>query len=162
MLIKPDLIVYSWLFPVVLFFLFPVLCFPLFLLGEEFLQAKKRTAGGRGSVVSVKEKRKHPRQKIVGVIAQVSDGVQCCRGSIADISQFGVRLVVPKDGLDKNADKLGVLLTGSGESMQMRVKPRWKNESGGELSIGASIEEALGSLDSLVGKGTNRQMANAA
>jgi hypothetical protein len=165
MLIKPDLIVYLWMFPVVLFFFFPVLCFPLVLLGDELLKARRQTAGERRSVVqpagyALGEKRKYPRQKVVGVIAQVSDGVRCCRGSIADISQFGLRLVVPKDGLDKGADKLGVLLTGAGErSMQMRVKPRWNNERGGEVSIGASIEETIGGWDSFAKEGCLSQVA---
>lgn len=164
MLVKPDLIVYMWLFPVVLFFAVPVLFFPLVLLGEEWLKARKQTAGERKSVyqplgATVGEKRKYPRQKIDGIIAQVSDGVRCCMGSIVDISQFGVRLVVPKDGLDENAERLGVLLTGSGESVQMRVKPRWKNERGGEMSIGASIEETLGGWDFFAKEGNNRQVA---
>lgn len=167
MSITPNLIVYMWLVPAFLFFVFPVFFLPLILRREKSLIAGTQTAGERMSVyqplgATVGEKRKYPRQKIDGIIAQVSDGVRCCMGSIVDISQCGVRLVVPNDGLDKNADKLGVLLTGSGESVQMRVKPRWKNERGGEMSIGASVEETLGSWDSLVGKGTDRQMASAA
>lgn len=167
MLIKPDLIVYMWLFPVVLFFAFPVLCFPVVLLGEEWLKAKKHSAGERISVyqpsgyATVGEKRKYPRQKIDGIIAQVSDGVRCCMGSIADFSQYGVRLVVPRDGLDMNADRLGVLLTGSGESVQLRVKPRWNNERGGEMSIGASIEETIGAWDAYAREGIHRQQVAA-
>lgn len=35
MLIKPELIVYMWLFPVFLFFVFPAACYPLIVLGRK-------------------------------------------------------------------------------------------------------------------------------
>lgn len=167
MLIKPELIVYLWLFPAFLFFVFPVLFLPLILLKEKLPSAETQRSEERKSVfqphgyATDADKRGFPRQKIAGIIAHVSDGVRCCSGSIADISQSGVCLVSPKGELDQNADKLGVLLTGAGESFQIAVKPRWKVERGGKLSIGASIEESLGNWDSFAGKGDSRQFVNA-
>lgn len=168
MFIKPELIVYLWLFPVFLFFLFPVLFFPLIKLGEKLHTPGEQTAGVKDSRTQPlgygagENKREYPRERVGGIIAQVSDGIRCCRGSITDISQSGVCLVSPKGKLDQNADRLGVLLTGAGESFHMLVKPRWNKDRDGEFSIGASIEETLGNWDSLAGKGGNRQFVNVA
>lgn len=165
MLIRPDLIVYFWLFPAFLFFIFPLLFFPLFLLGKKMSTVKAQAASEKVPVQQPQEydnKREYPRERIGGVIAQLSDGIQCCRGSITDISQAGVCLVSPKGKLDKNADRLGVLLTGAGESFHMLVKPRWNRDQGEVFSIGASIEETLGNWDSLTGKTENGRFANAA
>lgn len=35
MLIKPEFIVYMWLFPAFLFFVFPAVCYPLIVLGRK-------------------------------------------------------------------------------------------------------------------------------
>ena len=167
MLIKPDLIVYMWLLPALLFFVFPFLCFPLVLLGERMFIAKTQTTGEKKTIKQPRryatddDKREYPREKIEGVIAQVSDGIRCCRGSITDISQLGVCFVSPSGRLDQNADSLGVLLTGAGQSFHMRVKPKWNEDRGGELSIGASIEDTLGSWDFLLGKSEKGQLVQA-
>lgn len=165
MLIRPELVVYFWLFPAFLFFIFPLLIFPLILLGKKLRIARAQTAEEKEPVQHppvFTNKREYPRAKIGGIIAQVSDGIQCCRGSIADISQSGVRLVSPKGKLDHNADRLGILLTGAGESFHLLVKPRWNKDHGGEFSIGASIEETLGSWESLSANHENRRFVNAA
>lgn len=168
MLVKPEFIVYLWLFPAFLFFVFPVLFLPLILLREKLPSVGTQRSGERESVfqphgyVTDAEKRGFPRQKITGIIAHVSDGVRCCSGSVADISQSGVCLVCPKGELDQNAAKLGVLLTGAGDSFHIAVKPRWKKEHGEKLSIGASIEESFGNWHSFAGKGDSRQFVNAA
>ncbi|MHB8808595.1 MAG: PilZ domain-containing protein [Desulfobulbaceae bacterium] len=165
MFIKPELIVYFWLFPDFLFFIFPLLFFPLFLLGKKMFTAKAQAAVEKVPVQQPRvydNKREHPRERIGGIIAQLSDGIQCCRGSITDISQSGVCLVSPKGKLDKNAHRLGVLLTGAGESFHMLVKPRWNRDQGEVFCIGASIEETLGNWDSLTENNEYRRFANVA
>ncbi|MFZ5797326.1 MAG: hypothetical protein ACYCYR_04250 [Desulfobulbaceae bacterium] len=164
MLVKPDLIVYFWLVPVFLFFVFPVLCFPFIFLGKKSrvpvaLKAAEGAMAPSRRLAKAEEMRVHPRRKIDGLIAQISDGVHCCKGSIADISQAGVRLVSPDGRLDRNTDSMGVLLTGGGESFHMRIKPRWQENRAEGLSIGATIEETLGSWKVLSAKAETGQFA---
>lgn len=151
-----------------LFFLVPGLCFPLLMWAKRLFAPVAQAAGQKEAVTqaqgiaSVDDKRGFPRGRIEGVIAHVSDGMRCCRGAIADISPSGVCLVSPKGSLDQNAETLGVLLTGSGATLHMRIRPRWNKDCGADLNIGASIEETLGNWDFISEPGEDRQLARAA
>lgn len=140
-MLNPDLIGYMFLFPVVVFFGLPFLLLPLILL------LKKRAAGTRQAV----EQRGWPRQKIEGAVAYVSDGVHCSRAKIKNISEHGICFTCPPDGLNKDTEKLAVLLTGAGKNFQLEVRPKWKALQSTEQSIGGAISDCLGKWDELAG-----------
>ena len=148
----PDWIIYLWLAAV-----FITIALPLLLMSSEwFLEAFiKMTKKGvkvkeKASFVAdqperqlpVFDKRHHPRLKVDGVVAHISDGMSCCEGLVNDVSEFGICLRNPADKLDRKAEKLGVLLIGYGKYFQVQVKPKWERGDGLEESIGVEIEDA--------------------
>lgn len=156
----PELIVALWFVPVVLYFVLPVVMFPVIMLMVqrqyllEALSIGRREEEFHPSVFTTAEnKRAFPRERLEGIVAQVSDGKRCCAGMIADISPSGICLVSPKGSLDKNAKTLGVLLTATGESFHMQVKPRWIMDRGADLNIGASIEKTIGDWNFMTARG---------
>jgi len=165
---KPQIIVYLWLFPMFLFFIFPLFLMPVILLGEKLFAAQgKRVAepdyatAGHGDSARA-DKRGYPRQRVDGIVAHVSDGVRCCVGAVSDLSREGICFVSPADKLDRNAENLGVLLTGSGKSFPIKVKPQWRDMRGAEQIIGATIVDSAGSWEDFSGDGAMGQYTAAA
>lgn len=143
MFFKPDLIVYVWLIPAFIIFIFPVLFLPLILVGEKaFAKRPRAEKNALYEGFATRDNRAHPRHQYDGIFAHVSDGVHCCRVSVNNISKLGINFAYPSDKLDRNADKLGVLLTGSGQTFPMQVRPKWKELQGTEQNIGATIVNA--------------------
>jgi hypothetical protein len=158
MFFKPELIIYVWMIPAFIFFILPLLFLPIFLVtkkasAESISYNAKNAAVYPGSAIG--EKRAFPRQAHEGIYAHVSDGINCCRVAVNNISKNGINFACPQDMLSRDADKLGVLLTGSGMSFPLQVKPTWKDFQGDEQSIGATIvstppdmwEEFAGSIE---------------
>lgn len=149
-MLKPDLMGYALFLPTFILFVLPLLFLPLILLGGRLNFAKigfpeNKTAFGRGrSPVPAGKGKESPPQSLDEVIALVSDGVNCCRVSVSDISQRSICFACPTDTLNRDSDRFGVLLTGAGRSIHMQVKPQWKLYQGSEQNIGATIVETLG------------------
>ena len=152
MFYHPDWILSLWLAPVFITFVLPLLVISL----EWFLRPFSKTAKEMPSFVAgqpeiqlhqVSDKRQHPRLKVAGVVAHVSDGIGYCEGFLNDVSKFGLCLNISADKCDRKAEKLGVLLVGYGKYFQVQVKPKWEKCNGGEENIGAEIEDVYWDWD---------------
>lgn len=168
MAITPELVVALWFVPVIVYFVVPVLLFPIvMLMVQRKYVLDALSAGRRASRFSALdfgaagEKRAFPRERLEGIFAQVSDGERCCASTIVDVCPSGICLVSARGSLDKNARTLGVLLTGTGDSFHMQVKPRWYIDRGEDLNIGASIEKTIGSWNVLTARGKDQRFASA-
>lgn len=145
-MLQPEMMIYILLIPLIIYFLLPALV----------LMAEKMTARGilqtaaDGTITGrlnarPGELRECPRRRFEGVIAHVSDGEHCSRVAVKNISRRGICFTCPPDRLNRDADKLAVLLTGSGTNFQLQVRPQWKKQEGAEQSIGAMVLDSLGS-----------------
>ena len=157
MFYHPDWIVPLWLTPVFIMFILPV----LFVSSIRFFDAlirmnrKAEAAKARMSRVAAQpvgpfqsfDKRKHPRMKVDGVVAHISDGKSYCEGFVHDISQFGICLNNHPDKLDRKVGRLGVLLIGHGKYFQVQVQPKWETGDGVEDKVGAVIEDTCWDWD---------------
>jgi len=147
---KPEIMGYMLFLPSFIIFFLPFLFLPLILARERLAFArvqrleKKTSPSHDRNQVPAGERRESPRKKLEGVIALVTDGVNCCRVSVNNVSQRGICFACPPRILNRNTDRMGIMLTGAGESIHMRVQPRWKSEYGAEQNIGAAIVETLG------------------
>jgi len=145
-------------------FVLPLLLLPLILLRGRRNFAEVRRPENRTASVSLvpaggEGRESGKQQGLDGVIALVSDGVNCCRVSVSDLSQRDICFACPVGGLNKDSDRMGVLLTGAGESVHMQVRPRWKLYQGSEQNIGATIVETLGNwktFTDIIGKSKYR------
>lgn len=149
---KPDLMGYVLFLPTFILFALPLLLLPL-ILRQRMIQARAGNSDNR-AVVNRKrisdnagEGREFPRQKLDGVIALVSDGVNCCKVSVNDVSRRGICFACSTEKLNRESDRLGVLLTGAGKSFNLQVKPQWKLFHGAEQNIGATIVDTLGNWE---------------
>lgn len=155
---KPEYMIYLWFVPVFLYFIAPLFILPFFFLKKRSDMEKLRITSvqylrdGQGERV-FNDTRVHPRQKVDGVIAHVSDGVRWCRGEVRDVSRRGLSIVTPAGELDQEQGVLGVLLTGSGKSFPMKVRPQWQDIRGEKLITGAAIFEAVGNMKEFTGAG---------
>ncbi|MDD3618706.1 MAG: hypothetical protein RBR09_10405 [Desulfobulbaceae bacterium] len=148
-MLKPDVMGYVLFLPAFILFVFPLLFLPLLLLGGRLnagvrLPAAKTVAEDAPDPFPAHDKRQSPRQGLDGIIALVSDGSDCCRVSVNDISSNGICFACSGNRLNQDSDNLGVLLTGAGKSIHMQVKPQWKLRHGAEQDIGATIVATLG------------------
>jgi len=147
---RPEIMGYVLFLPSFIIFFLPFLFLPLLLAGERLAfarvqNAEKKTSPARDrNRVPAGERRESPRKKLEGVIALVTDGVNCCRVSVNNVSQRGICFACPPRILDRDSERMGVMLTGAGGSIHMQVQPRWKSDNGAEQSIGAAIVETLG------------------
>lgn len=139
-MLQPDLMGYVLFLPLFILFVFPLLLLPL-VLGRRLGLARNLRSASAG------EHREYPRLKVDGVFALVSDGVNCCKVSVNDISRRGICFACPPEKLNRKSDNLGVLLTGAGKSFNMQVKPEWKLFQGGTQNIGATIVDTLGNWE---------------
>ena len=147
---RPDFMGYVLFLPSFIIFFLPFLFLPLILAGERRAFARVQRAEKKTSPspyrnqVPAGERRESPRKKLEGVIALVTDGVNCCRVSVNNVSQRGICFACPPRILDRNSARMGVMLAGAGESIHMQVQPRWKSDNGAEQNIGAAIVQTLG------------------
>lgn len=157
MFYHPDWTVYLWLIPIFFTFVLTLLLVPSEWFLKYFMKMTKNGLMAKGIPIFVAEqpegqlpifdKRQHPRLKVDGVVAHVSDGMSYCEGLVNDVSKFGICLKSRADKLDRKAEKLGVLLIGNGKYFQVQVKPKWGKGDGLEESIGAEIEDAYWDWD---------------
>jgi hypothetical protein len=85
------------------------------------------------------EKRKHPRIKINNLSIDVSDGSNVCRGTVGDISLFGIRINEIPEKLNVKAPIMKVVLSEKNKLFKMDVTPRWHIEEGDKTSMGVKI-----------------------
>lgn len=149
---SPDIMGYILFLPTLILFVFPLLLLPL-QRGQWMMQAQARNmektaaASREQRTANAGEGREYPRQKLDGVIALVSDGVNCCRVSVNDISRSGICFACSAEKLNQETDRLGILLTGAGKSFNMQVRPQWKLFHGAQQNIGATIVDTLGNWE---------------
>jgi hypothetical protein len=154
-MLKPDMMGYVLFLPTLILFVFPLLFLPLLLLGERLnagvrFPARKTVSEGGPNPFPADGKRPFPRQGLDGIIALVSDGNECCRVSVNDISPDGICFACSGDKLNHDSDNLGVLLTGAGKNIHMQVRSQWKLRHGTEQDIGATIVSTLGNWQEFV------------
>ena len=87
------------------------------------------------------DKRKINRVMVDDFTVDVSDGIGCCKGTVSDISKFGMCLENMTNKFRKDAKRLIVVISGKDEVFKMKVKPRWNSGDGFSTRIGAEIEE---------------------
>ncbi len=151
MFYHPDWIVPLWLTPLFIMFILPVLFISSILFLESLIKMNRKAEIAKARIsravdqpvgpFQTFDKRKHPRMKVDGVIAHISDGKSYCEGLVTNISQHGICLNNHPDQLDRKAGRLGVLLIGHGRYFQMQVKPKWEAGDGGDEKVGAAIED---------------------
>lgn len=86
--------------------------------------------------------RKHPRITIAHIEADISDGKGFYRGTVQDISRFGLSIANIPKRLDNSADIYSVILDGPGTHFKLLARPIWEEEDGMSKTIGAQIENS--------------------
>lgn len=147
----PDWIVPLWLTPVFIIFILPVLFITSIRLLGSLIKMGRKNEAARARISRAVDQpagpfqsfdqRQHPRMKVDGVVAHVSDGKSYCEGLVNNISEYGICLNNPPDKLDRKAGRLGVLLIGQEKYFQLQVKPKWETGNGAEEKVGATIED---------------------
>ena len=144
MFYHPEYIMYLWLIPVILSILLPLTVVPFILVAERMMAARKKLENkiyvplGTTSTATV-DNREHPRMPMEGISAFISDGTNCCPGTVDEISSEGIRLANPANIINKESDRLGVLINHNGRCYALQVKPQWQENTGQEENIGAKI-----------------------
>lgn len=141
---QPDNITFLWLIPIFLSILLPISVLPVITLVERMIVVRRKMENKiyvpLGTLTTGREeKRDCPRKTIRGISAFISDGTNCCPGTVDDISQDGIRLINPANIINKESDRLGVLVNYNGSCFALQIKPQWYDKTGQEENIGARI-----------------------
>ena len=148
-MIDTELMIYLWLFPMVFFIVVFMLILSLGVFRNWFSSQKSPVLLLESPMVEeqpgyiASDRRVHQRAEPQGFVAHISDGTNCIKGTVRDISGPGICLAGPANILDKGAKNLGVLVTGNGERVQLLVKPKWKHHQGDTQVIGGLVAENL-------------------
>ena len=145
MLYHPDLIVYLWLLPVVLLIIMPV----LFKTGCMFFRMTTRGQAAcekepvqPNNTADQMERRKSPRVKVIGVVAQVRGADDYCTAMVTDVSTFGLCLKNIPQALLDGAKKFKVIVNTHVDNFEMMIYPRWEKVLESGYLVGAEIENA--------------------
>ncbi|MFZ5758762.1 MAG: PilZ domain-containing protein [Thermodesulfobacteriota bacterium] len=146
MLTFSQLIVSMWFVPLFLFILLPLALLAGRLLSGALLGVAGRTvtAPGDGNTLPFSmpdpiNKRHHPRFRITGISADVSDGNQLCTGLTCNISRSGIGILdVPEKFFQRSAP-LSVVISGREKIFRMSVRPKWHDKNGPRNRIGGEL-----------------------
>ncbi len=85
------------------------------------------------------EKRRFQRVSVMGLQADLSDGVGFFSGEIIDISRIGMHLTDLPKNLNEEAQRMTVVISGKGNNFKMLVRPCWATQDGIRKSVGFEI-----------------------
>ncbi len=148
MLNHPEINIYLWLLPLILFLLVPL----SMTMGGRIGKLSNRVIAiftGQSSHTEIpstrdreKDKRRHPRIKIASTTISVTDGCIFSTAVVENISEFGICLKDLPEPLYKNADILTIFSNDDKTIPTLRIKPKWERtvERRGK-TIGAAIVE---------------------
>lgn len=85
------------------------------------------------------ENREYHRMEVLGLSADISDGVGFFPGLVNDVSRFGMRMVDLPKRIDEKAKKMTVVISGLGRNFKMLVRPRWSEQVGLRKMVGFEI-----------------------
>lgn len=88
------------------------------------------------------DQRKYPRIRVQGMSIDVSDGIGCCSGAVADVSRNGLCLAEMALRFGKKIDKYTVVATSGPHHFKFQVKPRWERVGRWNKKIGVEIDDA--------------------
>ena len=86
------------------------------------------------------DQRKNIRIRIRGMSIDVSDGIGCCSGAVADVSRSGLCLADMALRFGKKISKYTVVATNGDLHFKFQVKPRWEQIGRWSKKIGVEID----------------------
>ncbi len=85
--------------------------------------------------------RKYPRIAMTGLRVNISDDKGFFKGTVRDISRFGLALDNISVKMNSQADHLTVIIYGRGSHFKLRLNPTWENIAGRQKLVGGRIEQ---------------------
>lgn len=92
-------------------------------------------------------KRRHQRIEVDNLVAEVSDGVGFCSGTVCDVSRYGIKVDCLPHKFRKLADRLSIMISVNGilSFKKMRGIPRWMTGNIHGKKMGIQIIDATSS-----------------
>lgn len=84
-------------------------------------------------------KRRDQRVEVQNIIANLSDGVNSCSGTVSNISRFGILLHDIPQSFKSAENKLSIIVTAKGKDFKMQVEPKWVSGDKSEKKMGLAI-----------------------
>ncbi|MFW2367193.1 MAG: PilZ domain-containing protein [Desulforhopalus sp.] len=87
-------------------------------------------------------KRRHQRNEVQNVVANLTDGVDSFSGTVNDVSRAGISLAdIPKELHDWDKE-LSVIVSAKGKDYKMLAVPKWTDKNYTETRMGLVIIDA--------------------
>ena len=84
-------------------------------------------------------KRRDQRVEVQNIIANLSDGVNSCSGTVSNISRFGMLMDDIPQSFKSQENKWSIIVTAKGKDFKMQVEPKWVSGNKSETKIGLVI-----------------------
>ena len=84
-------------------------------------------------------KRRVQRVEVQNIIANLSDGVNSCSGTVSNISRFGMLMDDIPQSFKSQENKLSIIVIAKGKNFKMQVEPKWVSSDRSGKKMGLAI-----------------------
>ncbi len=104
---------------------------------------KKVACSNEGSAIqqaeSLLDKRHSPRFRLAGISADVSNGIDLCKGLACNISRSGIGFIDLPEKFSENSNNLSVVISGREKIFRMVIQPKWHYAKGAKRRLGGEV-----------------------
>ena len=88
------------------------------------------------------DKRRHQRIEVENLVANLSNGVDSYSGTVSDVSPVGLLVTDISQELNKQGEKLSIIISVKDKDFKMAVVPKWDSGNKSKNKMGLAILDA--------------------